>query len=216
MSLKLVLFDMDGVLVDTVSSWVAIHNHFRVSNELNAKRFFEGSIDEMEFIRSDVGLWKSRKEDVSLSDIERILMRVPLMGGARDTVNALRERGVRTAIISGGIDILAERVREETGIDIAVANGLKSDSVGRLTGEGILRVRIRDKGECARDIMAKMNAGKEECASVGDTATDIPLFRNTRIGIAFNPVQKIVEDEADYTVRGRNLTGILSCLKEWD
>lgn len=213
---RLVLFDMDGVLADTVSSWVSVHDHFRVSNEENFRRFSRGDIDEMEFIRSDVGLWKSRKSDVSIDDLRSILDRVPLMAGAMETVRELKREGVRTAIISGGIDILADRVRAETGIDLALANGLVCDAGGRLTGEGILRVRIRDKGESAREVMSMLGVRMDECASVGDTATDIPLFRNTRMGIAFNPAQREVEEEADYTVRGRDLTGILDCLKEWD
>lgn len=216
MSLKLVLFDMDGVLVDTVSSWVSVHDYFDVSNESNMRLFSQGAIDEEEFIRSDVSLWRSKKEDVSLSDLERILGRVELMEGAHETISSLKKRGIRTAIISGGIDILADRVRKETGIDLSYANGLKCDEKGMLTGEGVLRVRIRDKGECARQVMSSMQVSRDECASVGDTMTDIPLFRSTHMGIAFNPVHRTVEEEADYTVRGRNLTGILDYLQEWD
>ena len=207
---------MDGVLVQTVSSWVAVHDYFDVSNETNARRFFDGTIDEMEFIRSDVGLWQSRKGDVSVDDIRHILNAVPLMKGAKETVGALKKMGIKTAIISGGIDILADRVREETGIDLSFANGLKSDMEGRLTGEGILRVKISDKGECARSVMSTLNIGMDECASVGDTLSDVPLFRNTRVGIAFNPTNSAVEEEADYTVRGDNLALILNCLKEGD
>lgn len=203
---------MDGVLVQTVSSWMAVHDYFDVSNETNARLFFDGMIDEMEFIRSDVGLWKNRKADVSVEDIRHILNAVPLMKGAKETVGALKRMGIKTAIISGGIDILADRVREETGIDISVANGLRSDVEGRLTGEGILRVKIRDKGECARQIMSSLSIGMDECASVGDTLTDVPLFRNSRVGIAFNPTNRAVEEEADYTVRGDNLALILNCL----
>lgn len=207
---------MDGVLADTVSSWVSVHDHFNVSNEENMRLFNEGIIDEEEFIRSDVSLWRSKKEDVSLTDLERILGRVRLMEGAAQTVQSLKKRGIRTAIISGGIDILADRVRKETGIDLSFANGLRCDEKGTLTGEGVLRVRIRDKGECARRVMSSMHVSREECASVGDTMTDIPLFRSTKMGIAFNPAHRQVEEEASHTVRGRSLTGILDYLQEWD
>ncbi len=31
--IKLVIFDMDGVLADTISSWKSIHDYFGTSNE---------------------------------------------------------------------------------------------------------------------------------------------------------------------------------------
>ena len=209
MSLKLVLFDMDGVLVDAPSSWVTIHRHFGVSNEGNMKMFLEGSIDEAEFMRSDIRLWRDAKADLSLSDIAKILHAEPLMKGAVETVSALHEKGIRTAIISGGIDVLAERVASLTGIDCAIANGLETDGNGMLTGEGILRVRIRDKSECARRIMDMFDAERSECVAIGDSQSDIPLFESAGMSIAFNARNRNIEEAADHTVRKKNLTEII-------
>ncbi len=209
MSIKLVLFDMDGVLVDAPSSWVTIHSHFGVSNEENTRRFFDNEIDEAEFMRSDISLWKRVKPDLTISDITEILDREPLMKGATETIAALSGRGVRTAIISGGLDVLAGRVAMLTGIDCAVANGLETDVNGMLTGEGVLRVRIRDKSECALKIMKVFDVDGDECAAIGDGPSDTALFGSVGTSIAFNALNRNIEKAADHTVREKDLTRVI-------
>ena len=50
---SLILFDMDGVLVDTISSWSFIHQHYGLNNEASVKAYVKGEIDDSEFIRRD-------------------------------------------------------------------------------------------------------------------------------------------------------------------
>ncbi len=209
MTVKLVLFDMDGVLVDTPSSWVTVHRHFGVKNEENSKRFFSGQIDESEFMRSDIKLWKDVKENLSISDISDIFDAVPLMNGAVETVRVLKESGVRTSIISGGIDLLADRVASLAGIDSAIANGLEAGRNGMLTGQGILRVRIRDKSECALKIMKMYGVIRSECVAIGDGPSDLKLFGSAGKSIAFNAWNRDIEVAADHAVREKDLTKIL-------
>ncbi len=209
MRFRLALLDMDGVLVDTPSSWVTVHRHFGVDNSGNAKLFYEGKIDQLEFMRSDIMLWKAVKRDVSLKDLEELFSTVPMMPGCRETIAALKRQGMRTAIVSGGIDILAERIASATGIDTAVANGLEADSNGLLTGEGILRVDIKDKSKCASQIMREAGVGKDECIAVGDGPSDLSLFRSAGRCIAFNPWNSSIEAEADFVVRTKDLREIL-------
>jgi phosphoserine phosphatase len=209
MAVKLVLFDMDGVLVDAPSSWVTVHRHFGVKNEENSKRFFSGQIDESEFMRSDIKLWKDVKENLSISDISGIFDAVPLMNGAVETVRVLKGAGVRTSIISGGIDLLADRVASLAGIDSAIANGLEADRNGMLTGQGILRVRIRDKSECALKIMKMYGVMRSECVAVGDGPSDLKLFGSAGKSIAFNAWNRDIEVAADHAVGEKDLTKIL-------
>src|SRR5512137_1631033 len=107
---RLVVFDMDGVLADIESSWVHVHRHFGVSNDHSLYAYLRGEIDDLEFIRRDIQLWRKANPDITANDIGEILADVPLMPGAAETVDGLRAKGHRTAIVSAGIDILAERI----------------------------------------------------------------------------------------------------------
>src|SRR5580698_3281099 len=138
--LKLVALDMDGTLVDVDSSFAAVHHHFGDHNADGLRDFLAGRIDDREFIRTDVRIWQRHAPDLRIDDLEAILDRVPIMPGAATLISGLRGRGVRTAIVSGGVDLLAHRIARELGIDLALANGFRVDPDGRLTGEGIIRV----------------------------------------------------------------------------
>ncbi|EQD33941.1 phosphoserine phosphatase, partial [mine drainage metagenome] len=120
--LKLVPIDMDGTLVDVESSWAAVHHYFHDHNADGLRDFLAGRIDDHEFIRRDVRIWQRHDPDLTLDLIDRILADVPLMPGAAALVDGLRAAGVRTAILSGGIDRLADRIGRELGIDMVLAN----------------------------------------------------------------------------------------------
>ena len=51
---KVVVFDCDGVLVDSVSSWKTLHDYFGTDNSHNLKRFIDGEISDTEFMRLDI------------------------------------------------------------------------------------------------------------------------------------------------------------------
>ena len=90
-NLKLVFFDMDGVLLDTVSSWRYIHEYFGTTNERSIMPYLRGDIDYLEFIRRDVSLWKIDGKAVSKATIEKILYSIPFINGAEDCISFLKE-----------------------------------------------------------------------------------------------------------------------------
>ncbi len=210
--LRFVAFDMDGTLVDVASSWAAVHAHFGEQNADGLRRFLANEIDDEEFIRTDVAIWRRHRPDLDIQELERILDGVPLMPGAGELFRGLRSRGVRTAIVSGGIDLLARRLARDLGIDVALANGLRVTSAGRLTGEGIVRVPIHGKEQVLAGLQRQLGLLPEETASVGNSEIDVGLFRRSRLGIAFAPEDEVVRQAADRVVVERDLTVVLEAL----
>ena len=206
---RLVVFDMDGVLADVESSWVYVHRHFGVNNDHSLYAYLRGEIDDLEFIRRDIGLWKAKDPAVTSGMIRDVLKGVPLMPGAKEAVEGLQGRGVKTAIVSAGIDLLSERIADELGIDCQVANGLMADRHGRLSGEGKLRVRLMDKGDAVLEVMEAFGVPKEEVVAVGNSRYDVSMFTKAGKGIAFLPADEIVRDSADDVVSEKDLAQIL-------
>lgn len=209
--LDVVLFDMDGTLV-VESSWEMLHEAHGVSNEANWRRYQRGELDDVEFMRSDIALWHVGGRDVHVDDLDRVLARATVFDGAREVIAGLKERGIATCIVSGGVDLLAHRVSDALGIDMYVANGIRLRESGHLHGDGIGFVEIRDKGRMARDVLRALDVPAERAAAVGNSAFDVPMFRACSFGVAFNPSDKWVEKAARAVVPAPDMRPVLDAL----
>jgi len=213
--LELVIFDMDGVLTDIISSWKYIHDYFKTSNERSVNDYLKGKIDDMEFIKRDVFLWKENGKPTTKDRLVEILSDVPLMKGAKKCITNLKENEIKTAIISAGLDILAGKVAEELGIDYVLANGVKTDEQGYLSGVGVLGVRLMYKDWAVKTLAEQQNIPLERIASVGNSCFDVPMFEISGLGIAFNPEDDCIREAADAIVEGKDLSKILPFLERY-
>jgi len=202
---EIVIFDMDGVLVDISNSWLFVHKSFNVDGGDNFRRFLDHEISYGEFMKADISLWGRVKIDF----LERILAKVPLMKGAESTVKQLKNSGYKTAIISAGISILAERIQEELGIDYAFANRLIVNGNGVLTGKGEEVVNPLKKAAVLRELAAKEHTTPRCCAVIGDSIFDVPMFKEAGFSIAFNTNDKRVKEAADIIIEEKNLEKVL-------
>ena len=207
--IELVLFDMDGVLTDIISSWRHIHEYFGSSNENSVNDYLKGKIDDLEFIRRDISLWRENGKPARKKTIEKVLSDVPIMKGAPKCINELKSKGIKTAIVSAGLDILSERVANELGIKYCYSNGVKTDKNGFLTGDGYLQVKLMYKDKIVKAISDQLNIAFENIAAIGNSCFDIPMFEACGLGIAFNPDDDCVRKLADIVVEGKDLSRII-------
>lgn len=213
--IKLVLFDMDGVLTDTLSSWRFIHDHFGVSNEHSVRAYISGEIDDMEFIRRDVDLWRKEGKLIHSDRLKDLLRQIPLMAGAKDCIQTLHDKGIETAIVSAGLDTLAIRVAEELGIEHVYANGITTDETGYLTTEGILRVPLIEKDKVVLKISEDLKVSRDHMAAVGNSCYDLPMLQMVSLGVAFNPSDECICEKADMIVMGRDLRELLKVFEPY-
>jgi len=213
--LELVIFDMDGVLTDIISSWKYIHDYFYTSNERSVNEYLQGKIDDMEFIRRDAILWKENGKPTTIKKIAEILSDVQLMKGAKESIATLKRNEIKTAIVSAGLDILSEKVAKKLGINYVYSNGVKTDKHGKLNGEGIVGVRLMYKDLIVKKLADKLNIPLDRIAAVGNSCYDIPMFEITGLSIAFNPEDDCTREAADVIVEGKDLTKILPVLKRY-
>lgn len=206
---------MDGVLLDTVSSWRYVHEYFGTTNERSIMPYLRGDIDYLEFIRRDVSLWKTNGEAVSKATIEKILYSIPTINGVQECISFLKDHEVQTAIVSAGLDILAEKVAADVGIDYAFANEVKVGSDGRLTGEGVLHVELMHKDKNVKDLVKKLHLSLDACAAVGNSCFDIPMLEVCGLGIAFNPEDACVVECADVVVKDKDLSKLIPTLQTY-
>lgn len=203
--IKIIVFDMDGVLVNIKSSWTIIHKEFNVDERKTFRRYLRGEFDYLEFMRKDIEFWGIVHE----SKIQEILSKVPLMKGAKQTFKQLHKNGFKTAIISSGINFLAEKLKTKLGINYIFANELLIDEKGFLTGEGNPIVPLWEKGKVLNQLLTNLSIKPDNCAVVGDSIFDIPLFDLAGFSIAFNSKDKRVKNIADVSIDSTDLCDIL-------
>lgn len=207
--LDIVLLDMDGTLTPGRSSWELVHHHYGVDNEANWRAYQEGRITDEEFMRSDIELWHRDSSRVHLQEIHDVLADVHLTTGLPAFLQALRDRGLATAIVSGGLDVLAHRIAREHGVDLVLANTIATDADGFLTGESECRVRIDDKATPTTRLLDALGIPPERAASVGNSRWDAGMFERTGFGVAFQAMDDHVREAADVVVDVRDLRAVL-------
>jgi len=213
--IQLVLFDMDGVLTDIVSSWKYIHDYFNSSNKNSVDLYLKGKIDDLEFIKRDISLWKENDKPISIEKLSNILSDVPLMNGLEKTIKFLHTNKIKTVIVSAGLDILANNIAKKLDIDKVYANGIIIDNKGYLTGEGILRVELMYKEKTVIEISNKMGIPLENIAAVGNSCFDIPMLESCGLSIAFNPGDDCIEKIADFIIKKKDLSLIIPFIKKY-
>ena len=60
--IKLVVFDMDGTLLEPRSSWAIIHDHFGTDNSEMLQQYIDHKISDKEFVKADIELWNSKSK----------------------------------------------------------------------------------------------------------------------------------------------------------
>jgi len=212
---SIVLFDMDGVLVDAISSWKFIHDHYNMNNNASVEAYVKGEIDDAEFIRTDVNMWMKQKDPMTKTKLENLLSKMPLMYGAENCFKWIKQQNFQTAIVSAGIKTLANRVAKELEITQVFANELIADESGFLTGDGIVEVPLKEKDKTVKSIHDKTGIPYDEMVSVGNSCYDIPMLACVGLGVAFNPADDCVIDHADEIIKKKDLSLLIPILKKY-
>ena len=184
---KCVVFDCDGVLVDSVSSWKTLHDGFGTDNSTNLSRFIAGELTDVEFMRSDIAMWKAIQDPIHKDELFRMYSGVSLMKGARETVQILQDAGVYVAIVSAGVDLFVSSIAAMLKVDDWIANGFEFDEDGFLTDDGICRLHASGKGDVINRLMDMHGFRPEEVVSVGDSEMDLSMMVPGSGFIGFNP-----------------------------
>jgi len=211
--IKLVVFDMDGTIIEPKSSWAMIHDHFGTDNTEMLQMYIDHKISDKEFVKADIKLWNS-KSDVPVNEeyINSILDKAEPRKGAEELITSLHEANIKTVILSGGIQYLADKWAKEWNMDDALANDLIDDKNGNLTA--IIKSSGHNKGPVMEKMIEKYNFKKNEIAAVGDTVVDIPTFERAGLSIAVNTEDERVISRANYHLKG-DLTELKSLILNW-
>lgn len=208
--IKLAAFDMEGCLTDDPTVWEIMHRKlgsWESHGQPYWDRYRAGEFEYDTFARMDVAVWRGAALDLLAAAAQE----VPLMPGCAELINALSKAGVHVAVISNGLHCVADRFRDEFGVEHIHANRVETHD-GSLTGEIDIRVPYEHKGRVLRNLAAELGLARDEIAAVGDSPSDIEMFRQAAVSIAFRPSHPSVSAAATHTVDDKDLGSLAGVL----
>ena len=204
---------MDGTIIEPRSSWAMIHEHFGTDNTEMLQLYIDHKISDKEFVKADIQLWNSKSDKpVDEKYINSILDKAKPRKGAEELITNLHKANVKTIILSGGIQFLADKWARKWNMDGALANELIDDKNGNLTA--IIKSSGHNKGPVMEKMIEKYNLEKNEIAAIGDTMVDIPTFERAGLSVAVNTEDERVITKADYHLKG-DLTELTKLILNW-
>jgi len=220
--IKLIFFDMDGVLIDVtgynengkkvaISTWNAVFDYAGIYHEHERLKelFIKGDFPSyMEW--TDEACRVLQKHGLTKDKFIEIINSRPLMNGAEETLRELKKRGYKTAVITGSFKALAERVKELLGLDYIIAHcELIFDENGNLKEWKLIPCDFEGKVEYFNKLAKELGLNPSECAYIGDEVNDIPIFSKAGLSIAFNCRKEEVKKVANIVIDKKDLKEIL-------
>jgi len=121
-----------------------------------------------------------------------ILVSDPIRSEAREAMTALADLGIRTVLLSGDIQLVADAVGSHLGIQEVVGEMLPEDKLTRVKA---------------------MSAAGRHVAMVGDGVNDAPALSAADIGIAMGSGTDVAKESASVVLIGNDLVKLVETMR---
>ncbi|MGB8652468.1 MAG: phosphoserine phosphatase SerB [Mycobacteriales bacterium] len=205
---RLVVMDVDSTLVQgEVIEMLAAEAGCEAEVARVTAAAMAGELDFEQSLRARVALL----EGLPVQAVDRVRAGVRLTPGGRTLVRTLKRLGWTVGIVSGGFTAVTDDLRDQLGLDHALANVLEVRD-GRLTGQVVGDVVDRaGKAAALRRFAAEEGLRPEQTVAIGDGANDLDMLEAAGLGIAFN-AKPVVRDAADAALSVPFLDAVLFLL----
>ena len=195
----LAAFDFDSTLIcqeiiDELAVRAGVGEHVAAIT----RQAMEGKIRYDESLRRRV----SNLAGLADADVSAVAQMVQYRLGFPELMGYLKERGFKIAIISGTFATVLDRLPHRHLFDAVRVNDLVFQD-GRLSGGCVVRV-TDNKGDVLEELQQQFRIPQERTLSVGDGATDVPMFKKSAFSVAFN-AKPSVKAEASVALDGDSL-----------
>lgn len=203
--MKLAVFDFDSTLMDgeTLDIIARETNFAKEIAEITAKGM-RGEIDFFESLEMRVALLKG----VKLETVNEICNNLPIMNGAKETIQELHKKGYKCVCFSGGFKNATVIFADKLNLDGEFANIFHTKNnilTGKVGGEMMFS---NSKGDMLVRLQKLLNVSYDDTLAVGDGANDLSMFKYAKKKAAFC-AKEVLKKEANIVIEKKDLTLIL-------
>ena len=181
--LNIVCLDLEGVLVPEI--WIAFSE---ASGIPELRRTTRDEPDYDKLMRWRLGIL--REHCLGLKDIQRVIGTIDPLPGAREFLDALRER-TQAVILSDTFTQFAKPLMEKLGWPTLMCNALEVGPDGMIAD-----YKIRVAQSKLSTVKALQSVGFDTIAC-GDSYNDLGMIRASKAGFLFRSTEKIKADNPD-------------------
>ena len=191
MALELVIFDMDGTIVrydgHFQSSWDALGAATGVGERW--KELLKVYINQPDLY----GEWFAKNcrclEGKPVKPALEKILPPPYTPGFKQFCKYLKTREIKTGIISSGVNLVADYIKKEVGLDFVVVNELHIED-GTFLGTGIEHVPLAGKYKVVKETLSTLGIPSTSVAYFGDSYFDVPVWREMGYPFGVNLISK--------------------------
>jgi phosphoserine phosphatase len=111
--------------------------------------------------------------------------------GAETMLACLHQRGIKTALVSGGFTFFTSRLQQRLNLDYSRANVLEMGAE-RLSGRVVgAIVGAEAKAEFLAELCEQLHIGHAQTLAMGDGANDLKMMRRAGLSIAYHAKPKV-------------------------
>jgi phosphoserine phosphatase len=211
MAVAAVFFDVDGTLVTGRSSGEYLAR-FLGHGDLVAAAYSDwdaGLLDGPAVELLDAKGWAGASRDA----VREWLGGLPLVDGIPDVLDWCSRHDVLAALATLAWEPVGSYLCEVYGFAASCGPGLESAD-GHFTGRVASHFSEFAKRDFARELAASAGLSLAKCAAIGDSKSDVPLFREVGLAVAFNGDEHLA-GLADVQLSGNDLRVVLPELEAW-
>ena len=208
-AVRLLISDMDSTLI-SIECVDEIADFANLKPQVAAitAAAMRGELNFAESLEQRVALLEGLDEAV----LERVYSeRLQLNPGAEQLLAGLRERGIRTALVSGGFSFFTDRLKQRLSLDYTLANRLAVQK-GKLTGKVVGDiVGAEAKRRFLLERCEELGISPRQAIAVGDGANDLEMLGAAGLSVAYRAKPR-VQEQADIVLNHSGLDAILHLL----
>ncbi len=177
--MQIVALDLEGVLVPEI--WIAFSERTKIP-ELRRTTRDEPDYDKLMRFRLEL----LRRHGLGLPDIQRVIREMGPEPGAREFLDALRQR-YQVVILSDTYYEFAMPLMAQLGMPTLFCHRLETDAKGFVTA---YRLRMPDQ---KRASVRALRSIAFEVIAAGDSYNDTAMLAEASAGILFRPPQNVID-----------------------